>query len=650
MTTLWIDLETRSRCDLRKYGLYNYAADKSTEILIACYAIDNGPIHTWQAWKGKPIPTQLSNALTNKRVEVRAHNAAFERMLLAARGYTVPIERWYCTSMQARACAMPAGLEDLGRAAASSMRKDHRGSELIRKLSVPQANGEFIQPLELMHEFERYCVSDVGAMRTISLMLPALTPAARAVWNNNEVINDRGLPIDTELCALALKYADVERREANDRVVTLSGGELKTARGIKIARWVYERLPEEARSVMEVKRTGDVTLTLDVEARNALTIMADEQPELLDEAVLEMVGAADAAAAASVAKFRRMKDFASADGRLRGAFVAFGASQTGRFSSRGAQLHNYPRLTAKDPNKVKAQMREGATLDGQVLQVLKSMLRPAITAGSGRRIVRCDWNAVEARGLPWLAGPDAVKYLEAFRDTTRDIYVEQAAACGLKSRQAGKVLVLALGYGGALGALNVMSKGYGVTIENGDKVVSKWRKANNWAPLFWHRLDSTARDALSAPGQWHNAGRLALRCDPEGLAPLRMRLPSGRELHYPEAAIEPDEKGRKAVAFLKSAWKPRKDAKRWPRARLWGGLSSENGAQGTCADLLCEALQRASTMPIIGHVHDEIVLETTAKQADNSAKQLQAFMLTTPDWAEGFPLAAEIDISERFRK
>ena len=90
------------------------------------------------------------------------------------------------------------------------------------------------------------------------------------------------------------------------------------------------------------------------------------------------------------------------------------------------------------------------------------MLRPGGAQPQGC-IVRADWNAVEARGLPWLAGPSAKGYLAMWRDAERDPYVEQARAAGLgDNRQAGKVVVLSLGYGGGPNALLRMGKAYDV--------------------------------------------------------------------------------------------------------------------------------------------------------------------------------------------
>jgi DNA polymerase len=297
----------------------------------------------------------------------------------------------------------------------------------------------------------------------------------------------------------------------------------------------------------------------------------------------------------------------------------------------------------------------GLPLDGSTLQVLKSMLRPAICPGKGRVIVRGDWNAVEARALPWLTGrASAVVYLDAFLDPKRDVYVEQARACGLVERAAGKVVVLALGYGGAEGALSAMCRGYGVAIENKQAVVQRWRASNRWAPDWWRELEHVALHAVRLKAEVPvYAGRVAFSHSAPGSLPaLLMHLPSGRSLTYPMPQIEEGKYGDPQLTYLKAAWKPKADAKAWPRASAWGGLLAENATQATCADLLREALVRGvkAKLPVIAHVHDEIVGECATKDAKKLAKSIERCMLTLPKWAAGLPLAVETDTSARFRK
>jgi DNA polymerase bacteriophage-type len=677
---LWLDLETRSRCDLLKRGTYNYAQDETTQILIACYALNHGPIMQWRRWKAEPMPDDLTRLLADKRVEIRAHSP-FERLVMK-----LPLERYVDTAAQMRALAIPGGLDAAARFLGLRAQKDPEGARLIRLLSMPQKDGNFLNDPLLLERFTAYCTQDVEVMRQLSLGTQQMDADTLALYRANEVINDRGIPIDRELCALATGYAEEARAEAAEIVERLTDGEATSANGEKAKLWVYDRLPEQAQALMRVpvyktdaenvnptkgryrrnSRTklpgieGEWSLTLDKDTREAITLLAEDNPDLFNEDVMAVIDAREAAAPSSASKFLTMRSMCSPDGRLRGSFVLNGAGQTGRFSAMNAQIHNLARSCQKDPEAVLAVMRKHGALApfGSTLTVLKGMTRAAVFAGHDRRIVRTDWSAVEARGLPWLADSrEADAYLAAFRDPKRDIYLEQARAVGLgENRQAGKVLVLALGYGGGIGALAAMAKSYGVVFTTpGPTIVARWRAANQWAVKFWSDLDRAARQALIAKGSIRRAGRLTFEYIVEpNFEALTMTLPSKRKLFYPFARLEPNEKGGSDISYMKSAWRPKahkagEPPNEWPRARLWGGLLCENATQACCADLL--RLVVAQCAPdLIGHVHDECISEVSQARAKSCARDQEKRMLALPAWATGFPLAVESDIAERFRK
>ena len=188
---LWLDFETRSACDLRAKGVYNYAQDASTEVLCMSYAFDDEDVVTW-------IPSQpFPERVRNYTGQIRAHNAAFERLIF---WYVLQInfklEQFYCTATQARANCAPGSLEDVGRFAGASMKKDHRGAQLIRLMCVPP----FKDSPELMAEMIQYCEQDVRAMRAISQAMRDLSAEELEDYHVNERINDRGVLVDVPLC------------------------------------------------------------------------------------------------------------------------------------------------------------------------------------------------------------------------------------------------------------------------------------------------------------------------------------------------------------------------------------------------------------------------------------------------------------------
>ncbi len=288
----------------------------------------------------------------------------------------------------------------------------------------------------------------------------------------------------------------------------------------------------------------------------------------------------------------------------------------------------------------------------RVTDVLKGMLRPSLMAAPGRKLVTADWSAIEARVNPWLsscAAGDAK--LDLFR-TGEDIYkVNASATFGVgvadvddAQRQVGKVQELACGFGGSVGAFNAMGRVYGVVLPEAQsrRMVEAWRRANPWAVDQWSALERAYTIAMRQPGHEFTAGRVTYLYDRQH---LWYALPSGRVLCYPHARFERD-----GITYAKAAWKPAQDAKEWPRARLWHGLACENIVQAVANDLLRDALRRldAAGQRVILHVHDEIVLE--ADDVEAAAAQLEAVMVAPPAWAAGLPLAAEVNIRERYGK
>jgi DNA polymerase len=205
-------------------------------------------------------------------------------------------------------------------------------------------------------------------------------------------------------------------------------------------------------------------------------------------------------------------------------------------------------------------------------------------------------------------------------------------------------LVHNCGFGGSVGAFNAMGRIYGVVLPEAQsrRMVDAWRRANPWAVDQWSALERAYTIAMRQPGHEFTAGRVTYLYDRQH---LWYALPSGRVLCYPHARFERD-----GITYAKAAWKPAQDAKEWPRARLWHGLACENIVQAVANDLLRDALRRldAAGQRVILHVHDEIVLE--ADDVEAAAAQLEAVMVAPPAWAAGLPLAAEVNIRERYGK
>ena len=648
MSILWIDFETRSRCDLPAYGAYNYAQDASTDVLCMSYAFDDEDVQTWVP--GQPFPARVKN----HKGQIRAHNAAFERLIF---WYVLQIdydlEQFYCTATQARANCAPGNLEDAGRFAGAGMRKDHRGKQLIRLLSLPQGDGAFREDAALMAEMVAYCEQDVRAMRALAATQRPLSDQELSDYHINERINDRGVLLDKPLAEAAVRYASAELTEIQDLVREITEGAVQSVRSPKMREWVLERVGPEAIKLATVYKDDVGKLSIDKTVRANLLALAEENPDEVPPHVAEVIQCADDLWASSVAKFSRAAKLADAeDHRVRGAFVFAGGSATGRASSYGLQVHNFPRKCADDPALVRQAMVRGhqivPTYGTRITDVLKQMLRPALTPSQGKRLVVADWASIEARVTPWASGEGDAK-LELFR-TGEDVYKVNAAATfkvpvknvTKDQRQIGKVQELACGFAGGVGAFAAMGRAYGLALPEHEakRMVDGWRKANPWSVRYWQSLEEGYHRAMRNVGKPFKAGLVTYFYD--GLH-LWYELPSGRILCYPFARFEEGN-----VTYAKAAWKPAQDAKEWPRARLWKGLACENITQAIANDILRHSLRQLEPLGVVLHVHDEIVIETD--DPERVAEDIMRVMCTPPNWAGGLPLGAEVTLMDRYGK
>lgn len=653
MSTLWIDFETRSRCDLRSKGVYNYAMDASTDVLCMSYAFDDEDVRTW-------LPSQpFPDAVRNHTGQIRAHNAAFERLIF---WYVLQVpyklEQFYCTAAQARANCAPGSLEDVGRFAGASMKKDHRGAQLIRLLSVQQSDGTFRDDEDLMAEMIQYCEQDVRAMREISKAQRELSADELRDYHVNERINDRGVLLDKPVALAAVRYAEQEAVEIQEIVREVTNGEITSVRSPKMREWVLSRVGSEAKRLATVYKDGEPKLSIDKNVRANLLALAEENPDEVPNEVAEVIQCADDLWASSVAKFARAAALADEeDSRVRGAFVFSGGSATGRASSFGLQVHNFPRKCADNPALIREAMVRGHKIvpkhGRRITDVLKGMLRPSLMAEKGKHLVVADWAAIEARVTPWASNTNSgAAKLDIFAKG-EDVYKHNAAATfGVRydqvdkdQRQIGKVQELACGFAGGVGAFAAMGHIYNVVLTESEsrKMVDAWRRANSWSVPYWSKLEQSYLAAMRNPGQEFTAGRVTYLFDKQH---LWYALPSGRVLCYPFARF--DEEGN--LTYAKASWKPAADAKEWPRARLWRGLACENITQAVANDLLRHSLRELEEegLDVVLHVHDEIVLETA--DPDGAAARLLDIMTTAPAWAKGLPLNAEVEIMERYGK
>jgi DNA polymerase len=440
-----------------------------------------------------------------------------------------------------------------------------------------------------------------------------------------------------------VRYAAQELAEVQGLVKEITEGAITSVRSRKMCAWVQARVGPQALALMTQE---DGKISVDKSVRANLLALADESPAEVPPDVADVLQCASDIWSSSVAKFQRMADLADVeDHRVRGAFVFAGGSATGRYASFGIQFQNLSRKVAKDPEAVRQVMLRGGKLD-EVSNTLKSMIRPALIPAPGEVFVVSDYSQIEARVTPWLV--DAEDVLGVFR-RGEDIYIK--AAQGMfhtvevtsNQRQVGKAATLSCSFGGGHKAFAAMGKVYNVVLPENEakKTVDAWRKANPWAVKMWRDVENTAAGAMRNKGYEFQALKATYLYDGQHLWYM---LPSGRVLCYPYARF--DEDG--GMSYAKSAWKPKADAKHWPRAKLYSSVLVENLVQAVANDLLRGALRKSPEC--VAHCHDEIILSVPVDLAQAKLQELESIMCALPEWATGLPLAVESKIMQRYGK
>ena len=707
---IWIDFETLGRgLDLKAVGSYAYAA--TANAIVCAFAVGDTPAQTWHAdgaildWDSAPDDLR---AAFDRGATFAAWNATFDSCIwnYATLGFPfLAPERVIDVMIQAGVSNLPTDLESASRALGGEG-KQADGKKLIRLFCIEGAS-----PADHPEEWQRflaYAKRDITAMRDV---YRGTRPLPVTEWEQSwafEHINRRGVALDMAFVRRAAALAAEDAVASGRRLSELTGGTVtKVTQAARIAAWLHDNLADAAmREVLEVGAPAaddeadddenEFSLTRDrvarvlamLEAKHANGGLTPEETKAREAATLRLYGAG-----ASPLKFRAL-DAQQVDGVLRGQYRFAGAGQTGRMTSRGAQIQNLTRDVLGKDGAAEAPLVDAIAdgcsyanlvaadpVDVPAARKLALIVRPALIAGPRKVFVWSDWSAIEARKTPWLAMSEgAEKVLDIFRASDRDpslpdIYTTDAAdilhkepgAISKPERQIGKVSRLALGFGGSVGALQAMALAYRIHLDDAEarRIVDAWREANPWAREFWgaHRdgesfgLWGPAMTAWEVPGQITTAGRIAFVYREDYLGgSLFMALPSGRLLTYPRPRwrdvdiLDKDKKPTGEKRHELSFWRAH------GRAKLWHGTLCENAVQATAADLLRQAVTRIETnpelawMPIRMTTHDEIVCEVDEGRAEEAKAILRREMLTLPAWAEGLPLQSEESVCPWYTK
>ena len=652
MKTISIDIETFSKVNLAKCGVYKYAESPAFEILLFGYAVDGGEVQVVDLVQGERIPDAILDALTDESVTKWAFNASFERVCLSR--YLRELGRslnpfhdhhplsqdcarflnpagWKCSMVWSAYMGLPLSLEGAGIVLNLDSQKLKNGKDLIRYFCVPcketKSNGGRTRNLP-QHDldkwtlFKSYNKRDVEVEMAIQERLKKY-PVPQQVWDEyhlDQEINDRGIAIDRTLAENAIAI-DARSRESLMAVLKEKTGRENPNSVIQMIGWL--------------ERHGMKTDSL---GKKQVQVLLKTAEEPLRSVLLLR----QKLAKSSVKKYQAMEMTACEDSRARGMFQFYGANRTGRFAGRHIQMQNLPQNHLPDLAEARELVRQGnyealGLLYDSIPDVLSQLIRTAFVPRKGMKFVVSDFSAIEARVLSWLAG-------ETWRSDVfaknGDIYCASASSMfgvpvekhgrNAHLRQKGKIAELALGYGGSIGALKAMGAlEMGLTENELYPLVQSWRSANPHIVDFWWQVDAAVKTAIKE--------RIPMRAGcirflyQSGM--LFIQLPSGRRLSYVKPRMGENRFGGESVTYEGIG-----ATKKWERLESYGPKFVENIIQGISRDILCYAMQTLQCCAIVGHVHDELIIEC---DRNVSVDAICEQMGRTPPWAEGLLLRAD---------
>lgn len=648
MKKLSCDIETFSDVDLIRCGVYKYADSPNFEMLLFAYAVDDGDVHIIDIAGGEELPEKIIQAIKSDTVVKTAYNAQFERVCLSRYlklpdGEYLNPQSWYCTAVQAAELALPLSLADVGSVLGLERQKMTEGKELIKYFCVPckptKSNGNCTRnrpchDINKWETFKKYCMRDVDVERQIAdkLKMYPISDEEHRLYVLDQIINDRGVLVDSELAEQAVKLNSIQTAVAVEQAYMITG--LENPNSVtQLKQWLKEKGVEiESLSKKSVKSLADET----------------------DGDVSEMLKLRLLMAKTSVKKYEAVIRSVCSDNRVHGMMRFCGANRTGRWSGNILQPQNLPQNHLPDLTLARDIVKDGdfEMLDmmfGNIPNVLSELIRTVLIPKPNHRFIVADFSAIEARVLAWIAGEQW--RIDTFKNGG-DIYCASASKMfkvpvekhGVNGelRQKGKISELACGYGGSVGALkNMGAVEMGVQENELQGLINDWRNANPHIVRFWYEVGNAAMKAIKEKTTVP-LGKLVFAYE-RGI--LFIRLPSGRRLSYIKPRIGTNRFGGDSITYMGI-----NSAKKWDRLETFGGKLTENIVQGTARDLLANALINAANAgyDTVFHVHDEIICEVP--NGYGSVDELCKLMCIKPEWADGLPLNADGFECEYYKK
>jgi len=658
-----IDFETRSEVDITLYGAHVYACHPSTEILMVSYSLDMKKVTNWNPYTSKSDSPRQMLARVKRGAMIRAFNSEFEYWIWNKVGVRqfgwpeVDISQFSDVMARSAAMAMPVNLAGAAEAVGASVLKQKEGRALISFFSKPsrKKGEEFKEPLEHPEKFAQfisYCDDDVYAQIGVVEATEPLSKEEEEIFHLTERMNVRGIPIDTGMVASALDMVTRFKEGANIEAQELAGencGFETLNQNAAINAWLNQNgcgIPNMQKGTITEWLSGDKGPISDT-ARRILELRSQY-------------------AKTSVAKYVKLAAQSSVDGQIHG-FLKYHIARTGRWGGRGVQPQNLPRAP-KGLSKVNwdktAKMITRGRYDalqkkhGCIMDLLSGALRASLKAPEGYKFVASDYSQVEARLVMWCANdPQGIadfegdgKVYEAMASTIFNMPKEEVGKDSFE-RFMGKSAILGAGFGMGIAKFILSCKAVAqtdISEELGRSAIQGYRKRYAQVPKLWKSSEKAAISAVETKGVRFHAERVSYIMRGRH---LYCKLPSGRELCYPYAAMVEERSQFNGDTVLKLSYKG-VDAltRKWVRISTWGGKLVENFVQACARDIMAHGLKtcEANGYPTVLTVHDEGV--ALVKADFGSHEEYTELMCQLPSWILDCPIVGEGWEGNRYQK
>lgn len=648
MNRMFIDLETRSDADITKTGVYRYADSPCFDILLFAVSIDDAPVQVYDLAQNDIIPDNILHALADHNVMKHSFNASFERVCISVwlkrnypelfHGYGNPQdsvsdyldpESWRCSMVASAYLGLPLTLAGVGAVLKLEQQKMTEGKALIRYFCVPYDTihgvPKFRSPADAPDKwqiFKAYNKRDVETEMEIEAKISKF-PVPQSVWEEyilDQKINDRGIQVDMPFVQNAIQIGDTVKKALTEKLSDITG--LENPNSVQqMKNWLSE-------SGLEMQSLGKKEV--------------QEQLLTAPTHIREVLQLRQQTSKSSVKKYTAMQNAVCHDHRARGMFQFYGANRTGREAGRIIQLQNLPQNHLPDLEEARDLVLSGDIdaldmLYEDIPDTLSQLIRTAFIPKKGYQFIVADFSAIEARVIAWLAGE--TWRMESFA-RGEDIYCASASRIfGVPVvkhgenghlRQKGKVAELACGYGGSVGAMKAMgADALGLSDAELKQIVTDWREASPHIVQLWWDVEAAAMKAVRQKTSAETHG--IIFSYESGF--LFIQLPGGRRLAYVKPRIGENRFGGESISYWGVG-----TSKRWERLETYSGKLAENIIQGIARDLLFYSMKTLSDCFIVGHIHDEIIIECTK---DTSLSDICEQMSVTPKWADGLLLRAD---------